>query len=363
MLDDLADDFDVSATTASSATAVFGIAYAVGFLVAGPMAARFGARTVLLVGLAASAVATLSVAVPDSMGGVVAVRVVQGFVIAAFAPCALVYVSQQLTPRLRAFATTALTTAFLASAVIMPMVAEPAGDGFGWRTVFVASAAALAVCAIVLAVLLDRHTPIAVPIARAFLVLPRVLGRWRMLALFGATSAVLASYVSFFTVMQLAAPSAVSDFPGGIQGIRAATLPAFAVVIVVAGLLHRAPPTGRIIGGLLLAAAAIMAAAAGQGNTFAFGLAAAVVVGAIAVTAPALVARVVQVSAPEETAGATALYGAFMFLGGSLGTAAATWSAPSGFGAAMLVIGGIALLGSALSVVSAVRSGSATRPA
>lgn len=362
VLDTLARDLGVSAETVSSATAVFGIAYAAGFLLAGPLAARFGARTVLLVGLAAAAVATLAAAAPTSIDGMLTARVAQGIFIAAFAPCALVYVSQRMTPRLRAFATTALTTAFLASAVVMPMVAHPIGEKLGWRTVFVASAAALGLCAILLAVLLDRRAPEPVPIARAFMVLPRVLGRWRMLALFGATAAVLASYVAFFTVIQLASPPSVSDFPGSLQGLRAATLPAFGVVMLIAGVLYRLPPIARIIGGLLLAAAATVGAGTGRSDTLVLGLAAAVFVGAIAVAAPAIVARVVQASASDETAGATALYGAFMFLGGSLGTVVATWSAPSGFGVAMPVIAAIAALGSALVVVSGVRRGGAPRP-
>lgn len=254
LIDSMADGLNVSASAVAASTTVFGIAYACGFLAAGPLAGRFGARPVLLVGLACASATALAAAAPTSITAELAIRGVQGFVTAAFAPCALVYVAEQFPARLRTVATTALTTAFLASAVIVPLIAGPAARIWGWRGVFVASGMALAVCAGVLAVTLTAGTVASVPMTQALLVLPRVVRRGRMIARYLATAAVLGGYVALFTALQLSDSAAVTGFPGGLQGLRIATLPALVLVTVAASFLHRTPARRRAVAGFLLAA-------------------------------------------------------------------------------------------------------------
>lgn len=351
LIDPMAHGLGVPPSAIAAATTVFGIAYACGFLTAGPLAGRFGATPVLVTGLACASVATLAAAAPSSLTGELVMRAVQGFVTAAFAPCALVYVAQRLPARLRAVATTALTTAFLASAVVMPMIAGPAGEAWGWRGVFAASAAALAGCAVVLGLVLEGGPVAAVPMARAFLVLPGVIRRGRMLALYTATAAVLGGYVALFTALQLSESAAVAAFPGGLQGLRIATLPALVLATVAAGVLHRTTPQRRAVAGFLTAAgsAVVVVISDAAGDTPGV-LAGGVIVftAAIALTAPALVARIVEVSAPAETAGATAWYGAFMFLGGSIGPVLAAPAHDGGLTVAALTVAALMLLGAVL---------------
>jgi predicted MFS family arabinose efflux permease len=357
MLNQIADEFRVTPAGATTLTTVFGVTYAVGFLLTGPLATRFGVRSVLIIGLVCAAVAALVVAtVPSSLEAALIVRAVQGLLTASFAPCALVYVSQQFPPRQRTFATTGLTTAFLASAIVMPLLAGPAAEAWGWRGVFTASGLALLTCAFALAFLLRRDEPRAVSLARAFLVLPRILRLWPLVALYGATAAVLGCYIALFTALQLSHSTAVADFPGGLQGLRIATVPGLILMTVVAGLMHRVPSWRRATGGFVLAALGAAAILIAGPNPAILGTGVVVFAAAIALTAPALVARIVETSPPGATAAATAWYGAFMFIGGSLGPILAAPASGPGLPSAVLIVIAVALTGAALVLVTRYRA-------
>lgn len=347
LIDSMADSLRVPPSAVAASTTIFGIAYACGFLAAGPLAGRFGAKPVLLAGLVCASTTALAAAAPTSISAELVIRAVQGFVTAAFAPCALVYVAQQFPARLRTVATTALTTGFLASAVVMPLIASPAAHLWGWRGVFLASGMGLAVCAGVLAVTLTEGAVASVPMSQALLVLPRVIRRGRMIALYLATAAVLGGYVALFTALQLSDSAVVAGFPGGLQGLRIATLPALVLVTVAASFLHGIPARRRAVAGFLLAATSA-ATVAIQAATAVIAVGVVVFVAAIALTTPALVARIVEVAAPEETAGATAWYGAFMFFGGSIGPVIAASALGGNLTVAACVVVAIALLGAVL---------------
>ncbi len=347
LIDSMADSLRVPPSAVAASTTVFGIAYACGFLAAGPLAGRFGAKPVLLVGLVCASATALAAAAPTSISAELVIRAGQGFVTAAFAPCALVYVAQQFPARLRTVATTALTTGFLASAVVMPLIAGPAAHLWGWRGVFIASGTGLAVCAGLLAVTLTGGAVAPVPMTQALLVLPRVIRHGRMIALYLATAAVLGGYVALFTTLQLSDSAVAAGFPGGLQGLRIATLPALVLVTVAAIFLHGVPARHRAVAGFLLAAISA-AVVATQAATAIVAIGVVVFVAAIALTTPALIARIVEIAAPEQTAGATAWYGAFMFLGGSIGPVIAASAHRGNLTVAAFIVVAITLLGAVL---------------
>lgn len=356
MLNQIGEELRVTPAAATTLTTVFGVAYAVGFLLTGPLATRFGVSRVLVIGLGGASVAAFMVtALPTSLEVALTVRAGQGFLSAAFAPCALVYVSQQFPRRQRTFATTALTTAFLASALVMPLLAGLAAVAWGWRGVFAGSGVALFTCAASLTFLLRRDKPTAVSLAQAFFILPRVLKHWPLLGLYAATAAVLGCYVALFTALQLSTSTAIANFPGGLQGLRLASISALVLMTAVSGLLHRVSSWGRATSGFVLAALGGAAILLAEPNPAVLGTGVVLFAAAIALTAPALVARIVEASPPGATAGAAAWYGAFMFIGGSLGPILATPARGSGLPTAVLIVIAVALTGAALVL--------ATRPA
>ena len=361
MLEQIAADLHTTQTAAAATSSVFGVSYAAGFLASGPLAARFGARRVLLAGLSCASVAAVAVSFPTTLDSELVLRALQGLCTAVFAPCALVYVSQHFPLRLRTLATTALTTAFLASAVVMPLLAASAAAVLGWRGVFTACGALLLMCTICLWMLLQYQQVNPVPVGQALLGLPRVLRSGRLLALYVATAGVLAGYIAFFTALQLSSSTAVHNFPGGLQGLRLATLPALVAVTGAAGIMHRLSSWQRATGGFILAACGAAAVLGAGANAAVLGAGVLVFAGAIALTAPALVARIIEVAPPGETAGATAWYGTFMFLGGSIGPVMAASVRGAGLGNAVVLVILVAAAGSVLVVATRRDSQGATR--
>ncbi|MFD0485561.1 MFS transporter [Kineococcus sp. GCM10028916] len=175
----------------------------------------WGFSSPVLWGLAAAALAACAAALPTTLEGELLARAVQGVVTATFAPCALIFVAQRFPPKLRTVATSALTTAFLASAIVLPLTTAPSSTVSGWRGVFLASGIALAGCAALDAAILRSGNPVtSVPLQTAVLALP---GR------------------------------GVASFPGGLQGLRVASLPALLAVMLLVATLHRtAPPRSAV---------------------------------------------------------------------------------------------------------------------
>lgn len=219
----------------------------------------------------------------------------------------------------------------------MPLAAEPIGAGLGWRGVFVLSAVTLAVSAVSLKVLLVPDALVSTTsIGTALLILPRILRRWRMAAIYVATSTVLAAYVGVFIGLQLSGPSDLVD-SHGIQHLRAATLPALLLVALFVGRIHGVPAPRRAFGGLVLAAASVGVVGVAGASFLAVTCSLIVFVAAVAATAPALVAYIVSLTSADEASGATALYGGAMFVGGAAGPVMARVAAPYGLELTMWV--------------------------
>jgi hypothetical protein len=173
-------------------------------------------------------------------------------------------------------------------------------------------------------VILPSGNPVAsVSLRTAVLALPRALARPRQVAIDLATAAVLCVYEALFTILQLGSVRGVAAFPVGLQGLRVATLPPLLVVVLLLATLHRIAPLRRAVAGFLLAAAA---------------------------------AVVVAVCA-------TALHGAFVFVGGSLRPVLAHIADGSGSSFATLLVALLALTGAGLTFASRQPSQGAARPA
>ena len=99
LLPQMAASFDVNPAQVTATSTVFGVAYAVGFLAAGPLASRFGSHTVMSVGLCTAAVTTLLAALPSTLLLELIARAGQGCAAAAFAPAAFTYIAENIDPR------------------------------------------------------------------------------------------------------------------------------------------------------------------------------------------------------------------------------------------------------------------------
>src|SRR5690606_30914317 len=94
LLGHIANTLSVPAGSAALVQSMFGIAYATGFVLWGVVVDRFGARRVMVLGLALSIPATFAIGVAPTLTWVLIIRAVQGLVSASFAPAAFSYIGR-----------------------------------------------------------------------------------------------------------------------------------------------------------------------------------------------------------------------------------------------------------------------------
>ena len=126
--------FRVNATFALSLC--FSLAYAVGFLIWGPVSDRYGRKKVVVLSLSVLTLATLGCAFAPTLGVLAILRACQGMAAAGFAPVALAYLTESVLPAGRARAIGAMSTAFLAAGIFGQVLASIIALSLGWRWFF-----------------------------------------------------------------------------------------------------------------------------------------------------------------------------------------------------------------------------------
>lgn len=143
----MAETFGAPAGHVTWMMTAFGFAYALAFLIAGPLADRFGARPVICIGLAATSVTTALVALAPTLSAGIALRVLQGVTAASLSPASFAYVAEHVEPRRRPLALTCVISGFLSSAVLMQVAAQLVATTLNWQAVFLGCAPLLLLAA------------------------------------------------------------------------------------------------------------------------------------------------------------------------------------------------------------------------
>ncbi|WUD70563.1 MFS transporter [Streptomyces sp. NBC_00510] len=347
--------FHVAPTAVTWTSTAFGFAYAVGFLVAGPLSDRFGSRAMITGCLAATALTTALVPIAHDLTTAVVLRVLQGLTAAMFAPGAYAYVATRIRPDRRAMTLSFVSSSLLAAAVIMQVAAQVIAEAASWQDVFLLSVPLFALLAVAARfVLLPTVTEHRTSIMTAFGVMPKLVSRPRLATLYLATSTLLGGFVAIYTAVSLVGPSSVADDPASLLALRASSLPAMVVIPLLAPVLARLAPLVRVIIGLGAAALAAVAVALMAGSPIALALGLLVFVAAVALAAPALV-QVISGEAGPNGGSATALYAFAMFAGGSIGGQLVGAFTDMGFSGITFCIAGLLGAGTVLAVASARR--------
>ncbi|MFC9428384.1 MFS transporter [Streptomyces sp. NPDC056987] len=202
--------YGVDAASAAWTGAAFSFAYALGFLVFGPLSDRVGRRPVLAGGALATAVTTALTAAAPGLGWFLAGRALQGFAAATFAPVALAYVTERAPAARRPVALSLLTTGLLGAGIAGQVFGELVTEHADWRTAFWPAALVYAVAAVafwrILAPDSDPDSgsgPVAAPSARAVAGTALALLRTRgPAAVFAAALPVFGSFVAFYAVLE-----------------------------------------------------------------------------------------------------------------------------------------------------------------
>lgn len=356
----MAGDWGTTPDAITWTTTAFGLAYAVGFLVTGPLADRFGPRRVMLTGLTATVVATVAVATAPDLATATALRALQGLTTAAFAPSALSYIATHIDPGRRAAAFTWVTSSFLAAGVAGQAFGQAISDPLGWRAVFVVSAVLLvAGIAGLRAVLLPDQVSGAAA-TRPVAAFARLLRNSRLVLLYAASATLMLAFVAVYTALQLSGPESLRENPEALLGLRASALPAMlAVPLLIPWLAARVATVHRVAFGLLGAAAATVTAGTAGSAVVTLAVLLMVFVAGIAIAAPGLV-ELVGSQAGNARASGIGLYGFFLFVGASVGPQLASGLAGGGFAAVSVWVAAALGAGALLTFVSA-RAGTRAR--
>jgi MFS transporter, AAHS family, 4-hydroxybenzoate transporter len=109
-----------------------------GAMAIGPLADRFGRKTVLIASVASFGVFTLGAVLATSLPTIVALRFLAGLGLGATMPCAITLTSEFCPRRHRSLMVTTMFCGFTAGAAISGLVAAWIVSDFGWRAVFAA---------------------------------------------------------------------------------------------------------------------------------------------------------------------------------------------------------------------------------
>ncbi|WP_344955284.1 MFS transporter [Actinomadura miaoliensis] len=341
LLGPAAADWHTGAASLTWLVSAFGLGYAAGFLLFGPLSDRFGRRRVIVAGIAATAVTTGLVAAAPGPHAALALRVLQGVTTGAFPPVAMAYIAERVAPRHRLTTVTLLTTGFLSAAVVGQLVAQGLAAALDWRAFFVVGAAAFVLLALVLlrVLLPDEPRTDGSPLD-AYRAMPPLLVRRDLLPLYLATTTVLAAFVAIYTGLQLTGTT-------GLLGLRASALPVILAVPLLSSRLARVPARARLALALATAAAGVALVGLLHPGTLGLALLLMLVTAGIAVAIPTLIDTIGS-RAGAARAPAVSLYSALLFAGASLGpqiagTLAAHGLAALGFALAALLAAGAVL--------------------
>ncbi|SEB30484.1 MFS transporter [Streptomyces melanosporofaciens] len=303
MLHPMADSWATTSGQVTWTATAFGFAYATGFLVAGPLADRYGPRAVISTGLVAATIATAAVSAAPHLAWGIALRVLQGLTAATFTPAAFAYVAHHIAPHRRGIALTCVTSGMLAAAVLMQIGAQAVEAALGWRAVFLLSAALIA-----LGLLPVRRILHSTPsrqtsggLLQAFAAMPRLLRRPRLVALYASTMTLMAAFVAVYTAVAIAGPPGIAGRSSAIMTLRASALPAMVAIPLLASVLQRFPAPLRIVLAMAVAAVTVAAGSLLGGHTLLLALALLLFVAAVAAAAPAVV-ETVNATAPARAA-------------------------------------------------------------
>ncbi|MFK0209519.1 MFS transporter [Agrobacterium sp. NPDC090283] len=347
MVAGIADRFGVERAHAALIGTAFGMAYAAGFLIFGPLSDRYGRKRMILIGLVSTAVATVLVGLAGSFDLLLAARAAQGLAASIFPPVALSLVTEELPPQQRPLGVSLMSFAFLGAAPLAQLFAAQTDGSLFALMLELAPLYLLGAAGLLFAVTAKGTALGATPVART-LRFASLLRDPAILAAWAAAITVLFGFVSFYSGAQSLGPRLGVD----LQSLRLMGLPPLLLTFAAAPMTRRygAAVTARF--GLSLAALALAIAAIA--SPLAIGTASAVLSAGVAFAVPGLIATVAGRATNANRGLALAIYSFALFLGASFAPPVA--QALGGIGTVPLwLLPAILLLAAALALTVGIR--------
>ena len=329
VLAQIARALDVDAATAAGALSIFGLFYAAGFMVFGPLSDRLGRRRVMCWGLAALMLVTLLVAAlvtwTPSAPLLLACRALQGLAAAAFPPVAIAYLAERGTPGQRIWNVAWISTAFLSAGLLGQLYGDAVAGRWGLGMAMLPLAAIYACTAWALRQgPAEPSTELAPRSARELLSSYRALGPVladaRLRRVYAPALLLLMCFIAFYMALDTRAGAALRAADATPFMARAVALPGFLAPLLVPALMPRLGAERLVAVGLATATTGLLLCAwAGPERLHGLLAASVVFVAGVGISAPSLIARIGLVAAPSSRGLAVALYTFVLFIGASLG--------------------------------------------
>jgi MFS family permease len=313
----VAGDLGGNATFALST--VYGVCYAAGFLVWGPLADRHGNKRVMLVGLIALVIMTLACAFATTVPLFGVLRGLQGFAAASFPPTALAYLAVATSPRMRATAIGAVSASFLVSGILGQLYASSIAQSLGWSWVFSISGVILVILTVAIAVAIKepRGPRGTGSVLAQFLAALRLVRRSTVLLLCAAHVTLLLSFVAMYTAFG-AHLSTLGLDSSQTMLLRLVALPGMFTTLLVGPLSRRWSVAWIARAGVIIGAAGLLLEALLSATVVGTAAASLVFVAGISLAVSSMISLFGEASAPQR-AGGMALNGFVLFLGASIG--------------------------------------------
>ncbi|UUZ92451.1 MFS transporter [Paenibacillus sp. P25] len=316
----LAGAFKVSPASAAWGSSAFSFAYAVGFLIFGPLSDRIGRKQMMFAGLAALFLVTPAIGLATNMAGLIALRAVQGLVAAAFAPTALAYAVEMFPSEKRVTIVGFISTGFLMAGIAGQLFSSIVSQSLGWPYVFYILGGLYLLSAVLLGGLIPKgetRQSTGSP-WEPFRQMIAVLRRRPLTLSYLITVTLFLAFVGMYT----AVGAYLSGAPYALSADQMLAVRGAGII----GMLL-APFTGRFVAafgihkvlrcGLALAAAGL-AAVGFAGNLTLIVIMSVIFVAGISITVPTLISLVGDL-AGEARGAAVTVYSFILFIGATLG--------------------------------------------
>jgi YNFM family putative membrane transporter len=344
----LSREFGVGAARAGLTVSAVVLAIAAASSVYGPLSDALGRRRVMAGATALLSLATLACAAAPSFRGLVALRVVQGALVPGMTAVSVAYAGDRFSPRDLGRVVGGIIAASVVGGLVGRVGSGAIAAHLGWRAAFIVFGALTMAAAVVLA--RGLAPGVRAPgrgLVAAYAGMLRHLRDPRLVGAYLVGLSLFFGWMGIFTYL----PYHLSASPYGLSTAAVSSVylvyAAGVVASPLAGRLSgRVPPRRLIAIGLAGEALGMALALAGPLPLVVLGL---VVLVLGTFTAQAVVPAFVNASARTAKGGASALYLAFYYVGGTLGSAlpglawqAGGWSAVVAICAASVCLGIVA---------------------
>ena len=242
----LAEHYGVSLSAAGWISGAFGLSYALGFLIFGPLSDSFGRRRMMVWGIAPLVITTAALWQAGSFESIIVLRIVQGFAAATFTPTAIAYVAETIPEKLRPTALAIVGGSFLMSTLLGQIFGSAFGGSGDLTTIFVLSTAVYAILGIALILLPAEPRKLgSIAPAQVYRALPHLLRHPFLARGFVIGLTILFSFVGYYAAISIHLGDVVRDAGFDMIEIRYFGLPGLALTFF-AGIIIRRFTAARV---------------------------------------------------------------------------------------------------------------------